>query len=423
MPRFCLSFWLSVGTTLFSLGAIADRPEEVSAIERFRATDTVTAQWNPKPLAQSPSAPFWVGPWNHSSTKVGVYPQATVRLNDRDVNRSLSEMKPKEVEIKVAYNLRELGVWLQWSDVTFSRLNREESSSFGDAIALEIPLEFGGGKRLPYIGMGDSTAPVYIAQLRSFGDSVMKREYLAKGYGTLQPLKQMPWNISFEKESKMEYDGDHRRWRALFYFKEKNPGGRKKVSLLQRPTIPIGLAIWDGGLRERGGNKLFSAWKFIRLPKNGEDKEYLSQLSVGYQPSRRGDPVKGKEIFLSACTGCHRFESPPSDDPENLRKFELAPNLEFIGATTNYSYLKESILDPDAVILKNLNPLKHYDRSNPLVANVYGQYPINLAAMWHFKDGEGAPKSKMPRLGLPPEMIDDIIAFLRRRVKPSGGGD
>ncbi|MBI2899730.1 MAG: c-type cytochrome [Planctomycetes bacterium] len=64
-------------------------------------------------------------------------------------------------------------------------------------------------------------------------------------------------------------------------------------------------------------------------------------------PMLPGDPTRGRELFLAQkCNQCHRAEG-----REPLEK-DAAPDLTAIGASQRPEYILESILDPNAVVVK-----------------------------------------------------------------------
>lgn len=347
------------------------------ASEAFLASEAVSAQQVSKSVALSPSAAFWK---NTPAKEFLIYPQKTVRLNDRTVNQELDKLPPEniseKIQVKIVYNDREIGIWLEWKDATETQLNQEETNSFADAVAIEFPKQFGKNLRLPYVGMGDEQAPVQVAMQRVLKKQAQKNEYVSEGFGSLTkiPSGQSQMNLKMN----MVYDSTAKVWRAVFI-----------RSLLKQNLIPIAFAFWDGARAERGGNKYLSGWKFLQLSKYKMDLDYLKELSFGFDPKDRDiqeNIRKGKEIFMSSCIACHRIDSKTDD--------KLAPNLSNIGGIASSSYLRDSIVEPSLVVVKN-----------PQASNEVYQ--------WYTRDSSGKKISKMPKFGFSPEVVSNIVAYLK----------
>ncbi len=89
----------------------------------------------------------------------------------------------------------------------------------------------------------------------------------------------------------------------------------------------------------------------------------------------------------------------------------LAPNLSDIGGIANAIYLKESILNPNDVIIRNLNINRHYNKSAK--PDKFRAYPNNDMYKWYIEIN-GKKQSKMPPYAhLSEQDVKDIIAFLK----------
>ena len=87
-----------------------------------------------------------------------------MRLNDRDANEALDLLgtAPRALDVRAAHDGRSLAIVLDWRDESEDRAPALETDRFGDGAAIEIPLTFGAGVRLPYVGMGDESASVML---------------------------------------------------------------------------------------------------------------------------------------------------------------------------------------------------------------------------------------------------------------------
>ena len=168
---------------------------------------------------------------------------------------------------------------------------------------------------------------------------------------------------------------------------------------------------------ERGGNKALSAWKFLRLPRFPLDAAYRRAGLVGVRrPGERGDVARGKLLVETVCTACHAVGEKRIAPPG------VAPDLTGIGAIATPAYLRESLVDPSAVIVPNLNPYQHQDRSAPV--GVAGSFPSDPAYAWYRRDESGKKISKMPAFAsLPGPDITAIVSYLMTLgAEPPGAG-
>ncbi len=324
--------------------------------------------------------------------KITLYPQYTVQLNDKNANEKLKNTKPIEAEIGVVYNQKDIGVVIKWKDDTKSVQPSRTTNKFGDGVSVEFPTVYGKGKTLPYIGMGDSTHPVIVYLKKAVEGKDYQKSFISEGFGTMTEIQEK-YNFT------MKYDDNKKEWTALLI----KP--LKTQDLTISGLVPVAFAVWDGDSLNRDGNKMISNWKFIKLGKSQPDPSYLKYISYGY--GEIGNPKRGKELMIqNGCNGCHRFDDQTSA-PEGL-----APNLSKIGGYSNPVYLKESIINPNDVVIKNLNINRHYNKSADKDKN--GAYPNNDMYTWYIKGEKGKLQSKMPPFShLSEQDINDIVAYLK----------
>ncbi|MEY4615434.1 MAG: hypothetical protein RJB66_394 [Pseudomonadota bacterium] len=346
---------------------------------------------------------FWSIPLDAQSTKwadikgknISLAPQMTVLLNDKEANKAIKSNHKKELVVKAMTNSKDIGLYLEWSDESLNQATTKETKSFGDSVAIEIPLKFGKGERLPYIGMGDEKAYVEVDMARSAEGKVIKSHFVGAGFGSLTRRQATNHDMS------LTYDSNKKLWRAVIIRPIMNEKNREIEGLL-----PIAFALWNGANNERGGNKYLSGWHFIKLEKYKVSEQYQNEMSFGYGAKTIGDIELGKQIFNSTCIGCHR-----SNDMK-IAPEGLAPNLMGIGSIASFSYLRDSIVDPNQVVIRQLNINRHYNKSEK--PDQFKAYPNNDAFMWYTKDEKGNKVSKMPSFqGLPPESINNLVAYLK----------
>lgn len=359
------------------------------ANEAFFASEVVDAVM----VKQAPSGTEDVA-WAAVKAKAfSLAPQRTIRLHDKQANAALSVPGISEVQVKAALAGAELAVLLEWSDATADVVRDDEVNTYADSAAVQVPLSFGKGVRLPAISMGDEGQPVRIVLQRATKTGALLSTLEAAGFGS--STRQAP--AAAAKQGSMTYDAKAQRWRAMFQVPVDATSA----------LVPMAFALWEGGARlERAGNKRLSSWRFVRVPGRTPDPEYVKAMGWGFAPGDLGDPAKGKVLAEAVCAACHHMPG------RTIAAEGLAPNLIDVGAVATPGYLRESIVAPSTVILYGPNPNQHYDKSQPRDAN--GAYPNTEALRWFVRDADGKRTSKMPSFaGFPPEQIADLVAFLR----------
>ena len=327
---------------------------------------------------------------------VYLYPQISVRLTDAKANKIIPKKILQKALVKVVYNNKNIAVYIEWKDKTPSIQPLYTSNAFADGVSVEFPNEFGRGKTLPYIGMGDLSHPVTVYLQKTVAGRDYEKTFIAEGFGSLTEIKEN--GVSME----MKYNKAERKWTAVI----KRPL-KTENSDLRAGLVPIAFAIWDGSQYERDGNKSLSRWKFIRLKDYQIDKEYLSYISWGDMIHKEGNPKRGKQLTIqNGCNACHRY------DDQNTAPQDMAPNLSNIGGIAHAPYLRDSIVNPNDVIIRNLNPNRHYNKF--VKPDKTGAYPNNDMYTWYVKTADGKIQSKMPSFAhLSEQDIKDIVAYLK----------
>jgi DMSO reductase family type II enzyme heme b subunit len=356
-----------------AVGAVGGAASANEAFLRAEAVPVIRARGA---LPKAPDDAAWsaVAP-----TEVWVAPQRTVRLNDRDVNPRADAGQPARVEVRALSDGTKLALHLTWADRTEDRAPPDESARFGDAVAVEMPLEYGAGRRLPYVGMGDERAHVLVAMVRATTSGAPRAgTYVAAGFGSLTraPLSWM--------EMAMAYDARAAVWRATFVRPLRAPEHDAG-----RALVPFAIAVWDGGARERGGNKSLSRWRVLHSTDAGVKPEpaYLAELAYGYGPGDAGSADRGRALVESTCVACHRFGAKQIAPPG------MAPDLTHIGVIATWAYLRDSITQPSEVVVPGL-------RTTPMP--------------WFSVDDKHQKHSKMPSFtNYTKEQLADVLAYLK----------
>lgn len=325
-----------------------------------------------------------------------LHPQHSVRLNDAKANTFADENKPVQLKVRSLANAQNLSLLLEWSDEKATYAGGKDPQVFGDSVAIQVPYQFGEGHRLPYIGMGDEKYPVlaYLGRATEKGTSLKTVAAVGFGSSTRQPKTQAKMN--------MEYDAKLKVWRALWTRPLKD--GRHS---LQQAMVPVAFAVWNGDRFERGGNKALSSWKFLRLQDKKPSQKYLADMSFGYAAGDLGDREKGKGLVMQTCVACHHV------DGSTAALADFAPSLTQVGKIATFGYLRDSILNPNEIVVRNLNQNRHYNKAEESQNGERG-HPNNLAYLWYSKDDQGHLISKMPPFSyLSKEDVSHILAFLK----------
>lgn len=358
-----------------------------SANEAFFKAEVVEAVVLPQ-MPKGTTDAAWSGVTGKTFSLV---PQRTIRLNDKLANEKLSIPGFAEVLVRAALVGTELVMLLEWSDETPDVVRDDEVNTYADSAALQSPVLFGKGQRLPAISMGDEGHPVRLWLQRATKTGSQLSAIIATGFGS--STRQSP---AAAMQGAMTYDARAKRWRAQFSV---------PVSATAS-LVPVSFALWDGGRLERAGNKRLSAWRFVRVPGRALEPEYVKAMAWGWSPGELGDPQKGKVLAEAVCASCHHLPG------RAVAPAGLAPNLSDVGAIATASYLRDSIVIPSEVVLHGPNPNQHYDKSQPKDSN--GAYPNNDGLRWFTVGPDGTRVSKMPSFaGFSAEQLGDLVAFLK----------
>ena len=339
------------------------------------ASSIIAARTVDGPLRADVAAPLWDGV---PAARVPLAPQRTVRLADRRANAALSRPGPAAILVRAVTDGRELALLLEWPDATEDRAGPDETARFGDAVAVQLPLRFGAGVRLPYVG-----------------------------HGRRGPARRGP-------PPPRGGAGDHLPRRG---------GGRLRLAHPRRPRRPPGRAAprrGPRGLARRAGpaprrraarlcapasSRSPSRSGRATAPSAGEQVALRLEAAAarpvprrprlrrpssawGRRPGELGDVARGKQLVNGMCAGCHVAGE------RKVARPGIAPDLSDVGVIATPAYLRESILTPSAVIVPGPNPAAHQDRAAP--PDGRGTVPPAEAFRWFRVDAAGKAISKMP---------------------------
>ncbi len=339
------------------------------------------------------------------SDTVIVYPQTTVIMNDKTANEVSANMSAKSLHVKSVCDGKNVAFLIEWSDTTKNVQERRDSNTYGDGFAVQFATTKGA---LPYIGMGSEgravivhlqkvTGALYepnnaqdvfhqvnVSNQNAFGkdakayqEAVAKqgngdyqRTFIAEGFRSMTQIRDA------SESSVMEMNYAKGTWKALLI----RPLQSTYLSL--SGSTPVAFAVWDGALHHRDGLKRLSAWVELNLDGN-------RMLNPAFAETI-GDVKNGENVVMENCASCHQYK-----EVKNAPEF-MAPNLSNIGGYGNDSYLKESIVEPNGVVVPGYNLNAHR----------------NFA--WYTLDDKGVRSSTMPPFShLDEKSINDAVAFLK----------
>lgn len=348
-------------------------------------------------------------------TDVILYPQTTIKMNDKNANAKNSDVKAKKAKVAVLVNDKDIAFLVKWADGTKS-IQAGHNSSYADGFAIQFPENFSNPKELPYIGMGSEgrnvvihlqkavgafyepngnqdvehqinrdNAPyfekelqVFDAKVKAIANNDYQKAYIAAGFRSMTEIK----DGSSKFFSDMKYG--KKKWSGVL----TRPLKDDYLDLTKNGSFPVAFAIWDGEKSNRDGLKLLSAWVPIVIDTKNDTLKVVDTLTAPV----KGDVKKGQELAMANCAACHAFKGTEGITPSPY----MAPNLSNIGGYSTADYLRESIVNPQAALVPGYNRNAHK----------------NFA--WYNIDEKGNRISAMPPFNwMQPQEIEDLVMFLQ----------
>jgi complex iron-sulfur molybdoenzyme family reductase subunit gamma len=386
-------------STLVALATLATAVAADSAINALKITkslDKVDA-----------ASSVWKGA---KFSTVTLYPQTTIEFNDKKANELNADNKAVQAKVAAVYNDKKIAFLIQWPDGTKNVQQGNKTDSYADGFAVQFASNYANPAELPYIGMGSEGRQAVIhlqkqvakfyepngngdvatqvnpnqtdlfekdlkkfnAKVDTLASSDYEKSYVGEGFRSMTEIK----------------DGSDNATSSMAYGK-KAWSGTLSSSLkdeyvdLNAAAIPVAFAVWDGEKMGRNGLKYLTSWTAVVLKKG--DNTLVNALHGKIE----GDAVKGKDSAVAnGCTGCHQMEK---TDAANL----MGPSLTNIGGYSTVDYLRESLVNPSAVVVPGYNRNAH---SN------YAWYNVT----------EGKRVSTMPdHSWMEKADIDNIVAYLK----------
>lgn len=304
--------------------------------------------------------------------KVELYPQYTVGNNDKLASANLAKETKKVAEVAAVQNGKEIAFLLRWPDGTQSIQKQGTTNTYGDGFAIQFAKNSSDASKLPYIGMGSDgrSVAVYVKKaieafnepnglakieerlnannLNLFKDDLKKHKEAARA----------AMNTNYTKAFVSEGFRSMTEVRNAKSAMSMNYSASGWSGTLTRAlnddvlsignAIPVAFALWDGVGSQRDGAKLLSGWNVVIINNDATAKA----LSAEIHKVAKGDVTKGLETAKNNCAACHSI-------PGLQAPAFMAPGLQSVGGQATYSYLKESILDPNAVVVPGYNRNAH----------------------------------------------------------------
>ena len=345
-------------------------------------------------------------------TDIELYPQTTIKLNDKKANALNSGNLAKRVKIGAVYNDKKVAFKVVWADATQNVFSNDSTNSYADGFALQFPQNYSDTTKLPYIGMGSKDRAVVVHlqkaykavwepngngdvasqvsrnntnyfedKLKKFdekvtelGNKAYQRSFISQGFRSMTQIKDDSANFN----ASMTFANN--KWEGTLTRPLKD-----EYLNLNSAAVPVAFAVWDGEKMGRDGLKQLSTWIPVKFIGKSGAEEFLAKMSV----KSTGDATNGKKLVTENCTACHSFKGSDNGMPY------MAPNLSNIGGYSTTAYLTESIINPSAVVVPGYN------------RNAHKNYA------WYNLDEKGERISAMPPYDwMDEKSVNDMVAFL-----------
>lgn len=345
---------------------------------------------------------------------VTLYPQTTIKMNDKKANELNADNKAKKAKVGAIHNGKQIAFMIKWPDGTMNIQSGYKSDSYGDGFAVQLAADYADAAKLPYIGMGSEGRPVIVhlqkavkdfyepngqgnvyyqmnrnqtelfekdlkkfdKKVKSIGSSDYERTFVSEGFRSMSEIK----DASNSSYARLGYDSKAKGWKGTVSRSLKD-----SYLDLNAGAVPVAFAVWDGAKMGRDGLKHLTSWVSVNLEGVNGGDALISGLAAA-----EGDAANGKEQAIANCAACHKLGV-----AEDMAPDYMAPSLANIGGYSTSAYLKESMVDPSAVVVPGYNRNAHK----------------NFA--W-YNEVDGKRVSTMPAFDwMDEKSMNDIIAFMQ----------
>lgn len=359
---------------------------------------------------------------NAKETPIALYPQTTIKLNDKKANVANANNGAKIAFVKALSDGKNIAFKVRWQDDTQSIQsgNPLKNTEFADGFALQFATNYEDFSKLPYIGMGSKDRPVVVYlqkavekffepngngdvekqlnrsnvhafnslinnDLTQFDEKVAQtavldyqKAFIAQGFRSMTEIK----DNSTAFTAQMSYQNhwfSPDEWEGVLVRSLND----EYLNLKNKP-FPVSFALWDGEKMGRDGLKNLSTWVLAQF-------EDSTSVPLFNQELPSANLQNGEMLTKTNCASCHNYGA----TNEAASAF-MAPNLSNIGGYSTTEYLYESIKDSNAVVVPGYNVNSH----------------PNFA--WYDTASKEGRTSAMPSFDyLTPEEMKDIVAYLK----------
>ncbi len=338
---------------------------------------------------------------------VTLYPQTTIKINDKDTNEL--NVKAKKVRVKAITDGKNISFLIKWKDETKSI--QDNYNTHGDGFVMQFPVDATDVTKLPYVGMGNKGRAVIVHFKKAIG---LIYEIDGEVYTQVGENNQNIFADDLQKyidEAVKKGEGDYQKvfisegFHFMTQIKDGSTVGKMHMVYkngywkgtlscplksdyldLTHGAFPVSFALWDGVKKNRDGLKLLSSWIGVKVVGKSGGGKLINSLEV----KPKGDEVNGEKIAFENCAACHKYGE------VNIAPDFMAPNLSNIGGYSTKEYLMESIVNPNAVVVPDYNTNAHKN------------------FFWYDIDDKGVRTSTMPSYNwLDKKSRDDLVAFLK----------
>ena len=335
--------------------------------------------------------------------EIVLYPHATTQEGETLLTTD-TNATTKKIKVKALYDGKNIVFLLEWEDITKNIQYNCCSMNKADGFTLQFPVNYSDVTKLPYIRMGNQGRSV-VSYMKRAKDIISQEDVevsfqnLPEYNDTFNATSQSQQNkdngqvfmtAGFDSIKKLDQSA------MLSVMSYQNSTWKSSLSMplktnylnLDNGAFPISFVVWDGN--SSNGVEYMSPWIGVKLFGQIDGDELINSLNV--EPN--GNIENGKQLAIENCAGCHNFAYTRMA-PENM-----APNLSYVGGYSTLDYLKESIINPNAVLVTNYH------------SNAQSNFP------WYQQNEDGNISSTMPAYDWMDETsIADIVSFLHS-LKP-----
>jgi complex iron-sulfur molybdoenzyme family reductase subunit gamma len=363
--------------------------------------------------------------WDNAHTSlINVYPQTTIKLNDKKANALNKNNVAKTIEVKALSDGKSIAFKIMWPDSTQNIQDGTSNVHYADGFAVQFASNYSDVTMLPYIGMGSKNRPVVVYlqkaisksyepngkgkvyhqinrsnahafnseinnALKKFDEKVealavrdYQRAFVSEGFRSMTQIKDHSTVFNAHMNYEEKWFGSNE-WQGSISRSLKDD----YLNITKQP-FPVSFAIWDGNKMGRDGLKHLSTWITVDMGDNKAAQTFDAKIN---KILTQTDIEKGAKLTKTNCASCHNYgQTNMAASPY------MAPNLSNIGGYSTTAYLKESIITPSAVIVPGYNPNAH------------------SSFAWYYPDGQGGRISAMPSFShLSEEEVHHMVAFLK----------